>query len=149
MLVFPDDKMLNFWIHSLKKHPEVFKGIVGYLPKTNQQWVSRMDDIFSRAEYKYDHVYSHVEINDVAADIFYNIIKLHAEIDGNKRSALICIYLFFTTNIMMKSPEIFVFSKKGTFKVYKMAKRIAKSKGNKYESTHKKRLSQEFFKLLN
>lgn len=56
---------------------------------------------------------------------------------------------FFTTNIMMKSSEIFVFSKKGTFKVYKMAKRIAKSKGNKYESTHKKRLSQEFLKLLN
>lgn len=94
MLVFPDDKMLNFWIHSLKKHPEVFKGIVGYLPNTNQQWVSRMVDVFSRAEYKYEHINSHVEINDAAADIFYNIIKLHTEIDGNKRSALICIYLF-------------------------------------------------------
>ena len=149
MLTFPDEEMLRFWISSIKQHPEAFREVSDYLPLTNRHWVSRMANVFSRVEYKYHANQAIKDVSGAAADVFYNIIKLHAEIDGNKRSALICIYLFIIVNLINTSYNNDAFSKQGAFKMYKMAKRIAKSKGNQYEKTHKKRLAKEFKELLN
>ncbi len=151
MLTFPDEEMLRFWISSIKQHPKAFREVSDYLPLTNRYWVSRMASVFSRVEYKYHANQAIKDISGATADVFYNIIKLHAEIDGNKRSALICIYLFIIVNLINTSHNYNndAFSKKGAFKMYKMAKRIAKSKGNRYEKTHKKRLAKEFKELLN
>ena len=148
LIDFPAKDILSYWVDLIKQSDEPLKEISDYLPAVDVKWVSKMEDVFERVELKYHHAGQQAELSDVVAETFYNIIKLHAEIDGNKRSALICVYLLFVLNVEKSLKGSFLLSKKGLFKVYKMSKRIAKSKGNRFAEAHKKRLSKEFSELL-
>ena len=148
MFLFPGGDLLSSWISIISsnnvKRPN---HIAQYLPVIDDKWVSRMMNIFERLEYKCSISDNFMTLCLTIAELFYNIIKIHQEIDGNKRSALICTYFFILLNTS-NSRYSYIFSKEALFKVSQMSVRIAKSKGSQYEKVHKSRLSKEFCNLL-
>jgi death-on-curing family protein len=87
-----------------------------FLPPTNNQWSKLMRDCFDVAQLAPDHP----NIFRMSARIFYKITKNHYLIDGNKRSAVICIYLFLFKNNFSLAIE--------PDELYHLAKSVADSK---------------------
>lgn len=112
-LIYPSATVIKSWGELL-----IISGFAPrYLPEISDVWSRQMEDCFQLVKLLPDH-------NDVAtagARLFYKIIKRHERVDGNKRSALICVYLFFLLNdcrLELNDDDL-----------YHLAKRVARSKG--------------------
>ncbi|MEX0910477.1 MAG: type II toxin-antitoxin system death-on-curing family toxin [Candidatus Paceibacterota bacterium] len=112
-VLYPSLKSLKLWIGNLEGENPVLKLS---LPTIDEQWYERVIDILDMVQMSYYES----NIHDKAAIIFYKIIKTHNYIDGNKRSSIIVVYLFYLINgyYIPKSASI-----------RKLAKDIANSKG--------------------
>lgn len=133
-IVYPDKHLLEWWIKYLEENSEN-EFLIQYLPKTDNEWVDRVMGVLSLIQMNEERGYVPPELHHIAARIFYKINKSHNEIDGNKRSSIIVIYLFYLLNdfILLKSMDIGV-----------MAKKIAKSKGRGNQESWFKKI-QKFF----
>lgn len=97
---FPSEQELRLWIRALiEENIEEMP-----LPNIDEEWyreiVSSFETTMMVPSCKENVVLA-------GATIFYKIIKNHRRVDGNKRSAVITIYLFFTINEahLRKSPN--------------------------------------------
>lgn len=97
---FPSEQELRLWIRALiEENIEEMP-----LPNIDEEWyreiVSSFETTMLVPQCKENVVLA-------GATIFYKIIKNHRRVDGNKRSAVITIYLFFTINEahLRKSPN--------------------------------------------
>ena len=85
------------------------------LPAIDDGWYADIMDVVKRA----DHSYAERDLHHRAAELFYNTIKGHNFIDGNKRSSIVLVYLFYILN------RHYIVSK---LDIRKLAKRAAKSR---------------------
>jgi death-on-curing family protein len=125
---YPSRKDLDFWIEYLSWTPKegdknIFRDTLKrYLPRTNTEWKERVMDIVALICQDF---YQPVDVHHKAALIFYKINKGHNYIDGNKRSSIIVTYLFYVLN------DFFLSDAEG---IRTFAKKIARSKGRRYEN---------------
>ena len=122
---YPDQETLNWWTRYIQEEPKnIF--LKRYLPRTNKEWEQRIMSIISLVKMAQDHGYTAGDLHHIGAKIFYKINKAHGEIDGNKRSSIIVIYLFYLlNNYFIAKPE----------DMRVMAKLIAKSKGRRNQNS--------------
>lgn len=113
-LLYPSQDLLEFWINLLKRDRPL--GLV--LPQIDENWYLQVLEITERVQYSY----SSPELHQKAAELFYNICKAHAYIDGNKRSSIVVVYLFYILN------DHFILNR---LDVRQLAKSVARSKGRK------------------
>ncbi|MEK9201271.1 MAG: type II toxin-antitoxin system death-on-curing family toxin [Patescibacteria group bacterium] len=88
---YPTRKVLEWWIQELGSADPILKVA---LPLVDSEWFDRILDILERAKLPYEQCTLHRK----AAIIFYNIAKAHEYVDGNKRSSIVILYLFYLTN---------------------------------------------------
>lgn len=148
MFLYPNKETLPFWIKLvLQSSNNSSIGISNYLPQIDKLWISRMLDVIERV--RIQHYYQpETDLYTASAQIFYNICKLHGEIDGNKRSAVICVFLFLTLNYNEHLHSKRFYTVDGSEIVYNLAKRIASSKGHRFKKIHISRLADDFKKLM-
>lgn len=87
---------LKFWSARLQELPEAFLAEEG-LPGMDDDWVDLMISCSEVCQMAQSYS-SEKDINRVAAHLFYKIVKNHYLVDGNKRSAVVCTYLFLLLN---------------------------------------------------
>lgn len=126
---YPNSDVLKFFILFIK---ESNFPIIEYLPHTNKEWF----EVISGCIDYVHHISSYHEdssIYEPSARILYKITKKHELGDGNKRSAVICVYLFCILN---------GYSITDPAKLKNLAKRIASTKGRINEETMKSRIAK-------
>ncbi len=105
-----------------------------YLPPITTKWYTLIsecvDYVRDTSIYEED-----LTAHDVMARILYKVAKRHELGDGNKRSAVISVYLFCLVN------DYFVVDPK---QLKKQAKRVASTKGRTNENIMKKRIANSF-----
>ncbi len=132
---YPNSETLELFISLIKggKHR-----ISKYLPETDKDWFQAISDCI---EYV-NHTSGYQEgasIHEVGARILYKVTKRHELGDGNKRSAVISVYLFcIINNYTVIDPK----------KLKSLAKRIAKTKGRMNEDTIKKRIAKKLEEII-
>ncbi len=105
-----------------------------YIPNIDQYWIENVGSSIERAYFVCSS--QGLDKYEVASRIFYNIAKGHFTGDGNKRSALICTYVFLMfNNLFIADPNM----------VYAFARRVARSKGSR-KSAFWLRECAKFFK---
>lgn len=87
---YPTDKDLRLWVGALSK-----TWLVKYLPGMDDGWYEQMISCFQVTAL---HPTGKADACGAGAMLFHKITKNHYRVDGNKRSALICTYLFFVVN---------------------------------------------------
>jgi len=127
--IYPHKKDLQQFIEIIrdKKYP-----IGKYLPSTDADWYSAISECIEYVEHV-SHFNKDSLLHDAAATLLYKIAKRHELGDGNKRSAVIVVYIFYILN------DYFISDPK-ELKV--QAKRIASTKGRKNEDVIKKRIAK-------
>lgn len=113
-VTFFDEKVLRSWIGVLQH-----SGIPIRLPAIDQAWFEQM---ISCVEVTKLRPQFQADLHLAASSIFYKVIKNHYRVDGNKRSAVICSYLFYIVNGYHLSPP--------QDDLYEFARAIAESKKN-------------------
>jgi len=108
---FISEDELKYWVGSLQQHNFV------YLPHIDDVWFEEIISCFKTACIV---PVCRTDVFAAGARIFYKIIKNHYRIDGNKRSALICIYLFFLVNNVLLRPQ--------PATLYSLARKVADSR---------------------
>lgn len=132
--IFPNKDDLYFYIESINNSARDTKK---YLPNIDDRWFREVDDVYRYIEsnYKYTKRYS---VDTVAADILYKSVKRHVFSDGNKRTGVIAVVLFYQINgYYLEVPE----------KVKKLARKIARSRGNSKETQYRFLCVSEFKKI--
>jgi hypothetical protein len=121
-IVYPNRRQLEAWISDLSGSDPLLKLS---LPMTDAKWY---DDILGLVDLIQLPGYRK-EVHCQAANLFYKVIKDHTLIDGNKRSGIVVVYLFYLVNgfILLPGAEI-----------KKQAKRIAGSSSKNHEKWIKK-----------
>ena len=87
---YPADEDLHLWVEALSK-----TGLAKYLPIIDDVWYEQM---VSCLQVTALHPVGKTDACGAGAMLFHKITKNHYRIDGNKRSAVICTYLFFVVN---------------------------------------------------
>lgn len=110
---YPSRRTIERWVEVLKQENNVFKVA---LPDTNNEWYGHILNVIERVKSSY----SPNTLHRRAAELFYNTNKAHNYIDGNKRTSIVIVYLFYIINdkIVMKDLD-----------VRDLAKKVAKSHG--------------------
>ncbi len=111
MLNFPGERDLLSWLRKLE-HTD----LEPFLPGIDEAWFRQMLSAFQTTALRPDCTSDPCLSGAV---IFHKIIKNHYRIDGNKRSAVICTYLFFVANSrhLRIAPDI----------LYELARAVAES----------------------
>ncbi|MBC7981661.1 type II toxin-antitoxin system death-on-curing family toxin [Candidatus Parcubacteria bacterium] len=103
-----------------------------YLPPVGERWykvVTECSDYVTSTS----HYEGEANFYDICARLLYKIVKKHELHDGNKRTAVISVYLFCLMNdYLILNPE----------DIKKLAKRIASTKGGDNEIMIRKRISK-------
>lgn len=89
-MFFPDKKILKEWGLQLSDVDDLGK----YLPVITNIWAEKIENCIEVAKLHPDRE----DLHKIAARLFYKIIKNHVLVDGNKRSAVITVYLFYYMN---------------------------------------------------
>ncbi len=134
MIEYPDQYFLDWWIEYIQEESSnIF--LKKYLPKTDKEWVNRVLGVISHIKMQQEHGYIPTELHAIGSNIFYKINKAHNEIDGNKRSSIIVIYLYYLLNdyAILKAEDLRF-----------MAKDIAKSKGRRNQNSWLKKINTFF-----
>jgi death-on-curing family protein len=125
-------------IYPTRRDFEIFVGIISegeysitkYLPYTNESWYVSVTECVQYV--KDTSYYEKCSVFDVGARLLYKITKRHELGDGNKRSAVLSVYLFFLLNDYgISQPEY----------LKKLAKNVALSKGRQNEELLRRRLA--------
>lgn len=90
-VIIPDRESLLWWVDLLANNPAFLKR---HLPKMDAAWVREVQSILERVSFPYFKD----DVHHKCAQIFYKIIKNHCLTDGNKRSAVIVLYLVYLLN---------------------------------------------------
>lgn len=98
---YPVRKDIEDWIEFLKETNKVFRLA---LPTTDEQWYACVLEVIERVRYSY----SPNTLHRRAAELFYNINKAHNYVDGNKRTSILIVYLFYVLNdrIIVKRADV-------------------------------------------
>lgn len=114
-IAFPSKKQIEWWVKHLKSADPMLNL---NLPRVDEKWFDDICSIIARLQFSF----SPQELHTVAAHLFYNIDKRHDVIDGNKRSAIVIIYLFYLVNgyLLLEKAN-----------VKNLAKKVAKSRGHR------------------
>lgn len=86
------------------------------MPLFDDAWAGKMSNAYALTSMHPDRD----ALDRAAARIFYRIIKNHSLVDGNKRSAIFCVYLFVLKNGFVLNIS--------AGDLYDIAKSVAKSK---------------------
>lgn len=89
-VVFFDEFLLRRWVEDLRLNETTLE-----LPLIDEQWYS---EVMSCVEVTQIHPDFVADCHRSGASIFYKVNKNHYRIDGNKRSAVISVYLFYIVN---------------------------------------------------
>ena len=129
-IIYPSEKDLRQWIKFINS---ASSGLLRpYLPPyLNKDWYKNIVSLFDLL--KMDYYGNAVYLK--AAHLFYKICKNHYYIDGNKRSSIICVYLFLLLNHEFTGLPS---------DLYKLAKQVSKSKSKSSKRMIKK--LEEYFK---
>ena len=87
---YPSENVIRAWVRSLRRTDSPLKK---YLPHTDEEWFDVMHGVLERAQ-----MFASEDLHAQAARIFHNAVKGHAFVDGNKRSGVIMVYLFYLWN---------------------------------------------------
>ncbi len=132
--IYPEKEDLKIFIDVLKSGQYT---ISKYIPETNNDW---FDCIFDCIRYiKETHHYQHnPSVHNIASRILYKVVKRHELGDGNKRSGVIVVYIFYLlNNFAIINPE----------ELKRQAKRIARTRGRFFEELIKRRISEKLEKI--
>lgn len=111
---------LELWLHSLEE-----SGNGQYLPPISEQWFDKIMDSMELLQFPYHKQ----TIYNLGARPFYAINHGHKFENGNKRSAIIVLYLFCVTNGYLLGETNWL----GNSGIRSLAKRVAKSSGRRQE----------------
>ena len=103
-----------------------------YLPTVNEEWFDVVYDciayVQSTADYETEQGF-----HDCCARLLYKIVKRHELGDGNKRSAVIAVFLFCLLNdYTVREPRI----------LKEQARRVARTRGRTNEALLRTRVAQ-------
>lgn len=126
---YPDRDTLEWWVKVLRETGDIDLS----LPEINAVWYEQALGVIERVQYSY----SSENLHDRAAEIFYNTIKAHNLFDGNKRTGILLVYLFYLIN------GHYIVSK---LDVRRKAKEVARSRGRARHDGWIKKLSSAFSK---
>ncbi len=118
--VYPSRTDLELFVGAiLKGHNPIEK----FLPSTGEAWLSTVSDCIAYVAATDDYA-APGSFLDAAARLLYKCVKKHELADGNKRSAVIAVYLFALLNdYEVKNPE----------DLKRIAKGVASTKGRANE----------------
>jgi len=134
---YPNEAAFRLFIDLISREDSKHK-IKKYLPHINDEWYKIITDCMYYIQYtsQYEREQSCPEL---AAKILYKIAKRHELGDGNKRSAVIGVYLFALINdYLIGDPQ----------KLKIQAKRAALTKGRKNEDMIKKRITASLGEIM-
>lgn len=89
-LTYPNAELILRWAILVSS----FENLSKFLPNFDLHWAKVIEGDFILCQMNPDRE----DIHKTSARLFYRIIKNHHFVDGNKRSALIALYLFIYTN---------------------------------------------------
>ncbi|NQU77980.1 type II toxin-antitoxin system death-on-curing family toxin [Candidatus Falkowbacteria bacterium] len=113
-IIYPTEEDLHFWIKLVNEASD--QTLKPYLPPyINKNWYKNIISLFDllKMDYYGNNVYQK------SAHLFYKVCKNHYYVDGNKRSAIICVYLFSLLNDKFTGRPN---------DLYQLAKQVSKSK---------------------
>lgn len=96
MIEFPNQEEIIRWGQTLAGD-----GTFPSLPAISDFWAKQMSSCMETTRLLANSSDDSYDICRCASVIFYKITKNHYLVDGNKRSAVICLYLFFAVNGMI------------------------------------------------
>jgi death-on-curing family protein len=103
-----------------------------YLPKINSDWYNVVYDCVHYVQTTSPYEDGPTDIHDCAAKLIYKVAKRHELADGNKRTAVMVVYLFYVLN------DFYIFNPK---MIKNLAKRVAMTKGRQNEEIIKRRIA--------
>lgn len=133
--IYPTQEDLRMFISLLQSGDYAIKK---YLPHTNEEWFKIIQDsiAYVRLASSYEN---HTSIQEACAHLVYKIVKKHEFGDGNKRSSVICAFLFCLLNdFAIVDPK----------ELKAQAKRLASTKGRSNENLMCKRVAVKIEKIL-
>lgn len=128
MITYPERTDLEVFVRIITDDKYT---ISAYLPKISKDWYEVVCDCLDYVRTTSAYT-SSLNIHDCAARLLYKIAKRHELADGNKRSAVITVFLFYMLNdYVVQEPE----------KLKEEARRAARSRGRKNEDMIRRRIS--------
>lgn len=125
--IYPTEEDFRIFITSLREDDWAIKK---YLPPTTKQWFRLVPECIKYVE-DTSH-YENLSFSKICARILYKVAKRHELEDGNKRSAVIAVYLFCLLNdCHIDNPKV----------VKQQARRVAKTKGRINETIMRDRIA--------
>jgi fido (protein-threonine AMPylation protein) len=88
--MYPNAELILQWATLVSS----FENLSAFLPNFDSNWASVIEGDFLLCQMHPDRA----DINKSSARLFYRIAKNHHFVDGNKRSALVALYLFIYLN---------------------------------------------------
>lgn len=132
--IYPSKTDLQNFIEILKEENYSVKK---YLPPTSEKWYETVSNCIQYVE-STSH-YENLSFVEICARILYKVAKRHELGDGNKRSAVIAVYLFCILNDhYILKPLV----------IKQQAKRVATTKGRINETTMRKRIAKVLENIL-
>ena len=112
--------------------------VIKYLPHIDEEWYRIISECVDYVRHTANYE-SCKTVEEAAARLLYKVAKRHELGDGNKRSAVIVVYLFcILNNFSITSPQ----------KLKIQAKRLAATKGRLNEDIIRKRTSKKILEIL-
>ena len=125
-IIYPDKVLIEYWLEILRSENYTLKT---KLPITDENWFLVVGDTIERIKIKYiDGIHSK------ASHLFFYINKNHNFIDGNKRTTIVIIYLFYLVN------EYTITSSN---RLEELVKKLAKSHGARNKDDWMKKIEKE------
>ncbi len=134
--IYPNKKDLKQFIEIIREEKY---DIEKYLPSTDEAWYKIISECIEYVEHTSQYDLHSATLHDASARLLYKVAKRHELGDGNKRSAVIVVYIFYILNDhFISSPQ----------KLKVQAKRIASTKGRVHEDMMKKRIAESLAKIV-
>ena len=89
-IFYPDKDIIDVWINFLKSENNILKT---KLPITDENWYLQVIDTIERIKMPYT-----VGIHMKTGHLLYYLDKNHNFLDGNKRTTIVIVYLFYFVN---------------------------------------------------
>ena len=99
-----------------------FSSFGNVLPLEKNEWAEKMNDKFALLRNRITYDKKACSVHRAAAFLFFHIIKSHSLVDGNKRSAVICVCAFYGNYYAAEENFLSYIS---TDKLYQYAKKVA------------------------
>lgn len=126
--IYPNEDDLRYFISLITGTGYRIKK---YLPKVSDEWYKKVSECIEYVEHTSEYE-GEKSIEEISARLLYKIAKRHELGDGNKRSAVICVFIFcLLNNYYIINPQIHK----------DQAKRAASTKGRTNEEAMKKKIS--------